>query len=264
MHAFNFLPEDYQAPRTGGQYMKIQKGENKIRILSRPILGWEDWTLDKKPVRFEYDKKPIAPISADKPVKHFWAMIVWNYAEEKIQILQITQSGIRKGIESLCNDSDWGAPYLYDIKIIKTGGEDPKTIKYQVNPLPHKPIAPHIEQAFKDSPCYLEALFANEDPFSSHWGKKTPGMFNAEQIAASAPKTTKIIISDAQVKELEELFSKCDPEYVKSVKKTLAMAPLNVQDITQIPSEIFEKIKLAAIKKSSAQKSNSNDVDWIK
>jgi len=261
MQAFKFLPEAYQAPRTGGQYMKIQKGENKIRILSKPILGWEDWTIDKKPVRFEYDKKPQAPIASDKPIKHFWAMIVWNYAEEKIQILQITQSGIRKGIESLCNDSDWGVPYFYDIKIIKTGGEDPKSIKYQVNPLPHKPIAPHIEQAFKDSPCYLEALFANEDPFSSHWGKKTPGIFGEKMVVPSNP--IKIIISDAQVKELEDLFAKCDPEYVKSVKKTLEMAPLNVQNITQIPVEIFEKIKVAAIKKIS-QSDNSNNVDWIK
>jgi hypothetical protein len=263
MHAFKFLPDNYEAPRSGGQYMKIQKGENKIRILSEPIIGWEDWNIDKKPVRFEYANKPLSPLVSDKPVKHFWAMIVWNYSEEKIQILQITQSGIRKGIETLCNDSDWGAPYFYDIKIIKTGGEDPKSIKYQVNPLPHKPTPPHIAQAFKDNPCFLEALFVNEDPFASHWGKKTPGIFG-EKPQESPEKTTKMFISDLQVKELESIFAKCDASYVKSVKDTLAKDPMNVQNITQLPVDLYEKIKTAALKKSIVPKSNSNDVDWIK
>src|ERR1700689_4101246 len=131
----NFLPENYEAPRAGGFYMKLQKGENKIRIMSQPILGWEDWTPDKKPIRYEMDKKPEKSFDPEKPAKHFWAVIVWNYKEEAIQILQINQAGVRKGIEMLCNDSDWGAPYFYDLKIIKTG-ED-KNTKYQVNPLPH-------------------------------------------------------------------------------------------------------------------------------
>ncbi len=88
----NFLPKNYQAPNASNKYMKLEKGENKIRILSQPILGWEDWTLEQKPVRFRFDKKPAKSINAEKPVKHFWAFIVWNYIDEKIQILQITQA----------------------------------------------------------------------------------------------------------------------------------------------------------------------------
>ncbi len=107
-------------------------------------------------------------------------------------------------------------------------------------------------------------MFVNEDPFAAHWGKKTPGIFSSDNLTEVASKITKIGISDAQVKELEALFAKCDPEYVKSVKETLARAPLNVQNIAQIPAEHFEKIKLAAIKKSSEfQKPIADDIDWI-
>lgn len=172
-----FLPQNYEAPKAPTSYMKIQQGENKIRILSQPILGWEEWTKDKKPVRYHYDKKPDKPLNPKEPPRHFWAFIVWNYNEEAIQILQVTQAGIRKGLEALCKDSDWGEPYHYDIKIIKEG-EEMKT-KYMVNPLPHKPISSHIIEAFNEKPIKLEALFDGDDPFAV-WTRTTPGIFTRE------------------------------------------------------------------------------------
>lgn len=102
----NFLPENYTTPKTSNSYMKLQDGENKFRILSSPIIGWEDW-LDKKPVRFRFNEKPNKSIDPKKPLRHFWAFIVWNYMEEKIQILQVTQATIRNCIEALCKDTDW-------------------------------------------------------------------------------------------------------------------------------------------------------------
>ena len=36
------MPEGYEKPKTGGGYMKLQQGENRIRIFSRPIVGWID------------------------------------------------------------------------------------------------------------------------------------------------------------------------------------------------------------------------------
>lgn len=264
MHAFNFLPDDYEAPMSGGFYMKLQKGENRIRILSQPILGWEDWTIDRKPLRFTFDKKPEKPISAEKPVKHFWAFIVWNYKAEQIQILQVNQGGIRKGLEALTKDADWGAPFFYDIKIIKEG-EEMKT-KYMVNPLPHKPVAQHIIDAFNQRPCFLEALFQNEDPFASHWGKKTPGIFAQEDVKAKvavAVPTEKI--TSVQAAELEVLLSECDPAYKKSVMETLARAPLNVKDIASVPASYFDKIKTAALKKREEhQAQNKEAIAWIK
>lgn len=262
MHAYNFLPEDYEAPMTGGFYMKLQKGENRIRILSQPILGWEDWSADGKPIRFTYDKKPEKPINAAKPVRHFWAFIVWNYSADQIQILQVTQAGVRKGLEALSKDADWGAPYFYDIKIIKEG-EEMKT-KYMVNPLPHKPVSQHIIDAFNQRPCFLEALFQNEDPFASHWGKKTPGIFSDKDVAVKAVSPAVDVISAAQAKELQEILDACAPEYKKSVMDTLSKAPLNVKDIPSIPTSYFDKVKNAAVKKRDEFKAKGETASWIK
>jgi len=40
-----------------------------------------------------------------------------------------------------------------------------------------------VEIEFHASPCNLEALFTNEDPFASHWKKYSEGMFETEEIA---------------------------------------------------------------------------------
>ena len=160
----DFLPETYAVPKGNNNYMKFDKGENKFRILSAPILGWEDWK-DNKPLRFPMDKKPSAPVDPSRPIKHFWAMVVFNYNEEAIQILEITQKTIQNAISSLAKDADWGSPLGYDIKVIKTG--DGMETEYQVNPVPHKPVSQEIQDAYMEKPVVLEALFEGKDPFQT-------------------------------------------------------------------------------------------------
>jgi len=157
----DFLPEDYEAPEGGGNYMKLQEGENKFRILSKPIVGWLDWK-DKKPYRFTMKNKPEKPMDKN-PIKHFWAFVVWNNATESIQILEITQQTIQAAITNLSKDEEWGAPFHYDIKITKKG-KDLDT-KYSVTPSPKKPLTDEIIKAGLDKPCYLEALFSGADPW---------------------------------------------------------------------------------------------------
>jgi hypothetical protein len=157
----DFLPEGYEQPEGGGNFMKLQDGENKIRILSKPIVGWLDWK-DKKPYRFTMKNKPDKPMDKN-PIKHFWAFIVWNYNDQAVQVLEITQQTIQTAIANLSKDEDWGAPYEYDIKIVKKG-KDLET-KYSVTPSPKKPITDQIKQAALDKPCYLEALFSGQDPW---------------------------------------------------------------------------------------------------
>ena len=38
-----FLPKGYEIPTSEGGYMKFAIGENRFRILGKPILGWETW-----------------------------------------------------------------------------------------------------------------------------------------------------------------------------------------------------------------------------
>lgn len=166
-----FLPENYTAPQAAGGYMKLKDGDNRFRILSRPIIGWEDW-IDKKPVRYPMSEKPTKPHDPTKPIKHFWAMVVWNCTEEKVQILEITQSTIQGAIQNLSKDEDWGNPMEYDIKVKRTG--DGMETKYTVNPAPKAKISKEIQEALvAKGDINLMALFTGDDPFSTKLEKTT-------------------------------------------------------------------------------------------
>lgn len=237
MNKVLFLPTDYQAPKTSNHYMKFQEGENKFRILSQPIIGWEDW-LDKKPVRYRLENKPLKSIDPKKPIKHFWSMIVWNYVAQEIQILHLTQATLRKSLEALCSDADWGLPYFYDIKVMKTGeGID---TEYVLNPLPHKPISNHIRELFNERPCHLEALFDNEDPFSKEHSVFTPGIFSEEQI-----EQPKIPIEDAY--QLQVVLDECDPKY-KEWFYDYVSKKYGTDNLCELPLSLYQKMYDAAIK----------------
>ena len=166
----DFLPKNYEVPVTGGGYMKIKDGENKIRIMESPILGYEYWNTEKKPIR---SKEPFAVTPTDiqigldgKPgkIKHFWAMIIWNYADEEIQILEIIQTSIQSTIRNLAKDDDWGHPKNYDIKITRKG--DKLTTEYIVTAVPPKPMSKDILDAYEaKKPIVLEALYEGGNPF---------------------------------------------------------------------------------------------------
>lgn len=230
----SFLPENYTAPKSNSGYLKIQEGETRIRILSRPIIGWEDWD-NKKPIRFRFEAKPDSPVDPKKPVRHFWSMLVWSYNEEQIQILHLTQRSIQNKIQSLSNDKDWGEPYFYDIKIIKEGqGID---TEYDVNPLPHKELSPEIEQAFHEKPCYLEALYDNADPFDKKWNRPTPGVFKKTATASDKP-------SMREIDELCEMLASCPEDFQKEMNDKLAKAGKKISELNmQSFQTLFKKTK---------------------
>jgi hypothetical protein len=92
-------------------------------------------------------------------------MAVWNYSEEKVQILEITQKGIQKSIRALSKDEDWGSPLGYDLVVTRSGQK--LETEYQVTPKPAKKLDAAIDTAYKDMNIRLEALFDGEDPFNS-------------------------------------------------------------------------------------------------
>jgi hypothetical protein len=242
----NFLPDNYEAPKPVSQlYLKLQDGENRIRILSRPIVGWEDWSADKKPIRFQMNEKPAKSFDPSKPMKHFWAFIVWNVNEEQIQIMQITQATIRSSLESLSKDKDWGSPFEYDVKINKKG--EKMETEYTVNPAPHKPVSQEILKAFKDRPIQLEALFQNLDPFATTYTYYTPLMSDEEE-----PKVVKLMgepvdvkplyILDSQFIELSELLQDCSKDTQAGFKNYIHQA-YNAASMNEIESKHFDVIK---------------------
>ena len=169
----DFLPQSYEVPQSAGGYMKFQQGENKFRILSKPIIGWLDWK-DKVPHRFGYKNKPEKPMT-DQAIKHFWAMIVFDYSDKTIKILEITQSTIQKAISDLASNEDWGSPHAYDLKVTKKGQE--KQTEYAVMPSPKKDLSDEIKKAALDKPINLEALYKNADPLAIVNGEQTELIF---------------------------------------------------------------------------------------
>jgi len=168
----SFLPTDYEAPSSASSFMKLENGESNFRVLSPAVVGWEYWSDDKKVFRSkefptETPNIRINPKTQkeEKP-KHFWAFVVWNYAENAVQVLHISQKTIQKDILNLVNDKDWGDPMEYDLKISRSGKE--LTTKYQISPKPKKPVDPEIMAEFEKSDINLEEMYfgdkaVNED-----------------------------------------------------------------------------------------------------
>lgn len=166
----DFLPEKYEVPSSSDRYMKFVKGENRFRILCSPILGYEWWNEEdgkRMPIRVRMGEGiPTNLVDDPDSIKHFWAMVVWNYQTEKVQILEVTQKGIQKTLRALAKDEDWGSPVMtYDVVVTRNG--DGMETKYEVLPKPAKALDKAIVQLYKDTPINLEALFDSKDPFAT-------------------------------------------------------------------------------------------------
>jgi hypothetical protein len=189
--------------------------------------------------------KPAKSIDPAKPMKHFWAFVVWNVNEEQIQIMHITQATIRSCIESLSKDQDWGSPFEYDIKINKKG--EKMETEYTVNPAPHKPVSPEILKSFKDRPIQLEALFESLDPFATGYKCYTPLMCDDDEpkIVSIKEDVNPLYIEYDEFTELNTLLEGCSKEtqlgFHEYLKKAFGIETLAKLEVKNYP-EIKEKL----------------------
>lgn len=170
----NFLPQGYEVPKAPSDYMKFEDGQNKLRFLTAPVMGYVYWTTDKKPVR---SREPFEGTPSDarledgkfKP-KHFWAAVVWNFADNRVQVLEIVQASIQEPILDLASNSDWGDPREYNITVNKKG----KLLdtEYTVQPSPKTAVPAEAHAAFRETRINLEALFEGKDPFNTASGSQ--------------------------------------------------------------------------------------------
>ncbi len=157
------LPDNYEVPKSEGNYMKFRIGENTFRILSEAIVGWEAWK-DSKPLRFKLDEKPTdCSEFENEKVNHFWAFAVYNYNAKKIQVLEITQKGIQVAIKALIDNKKWGDPKKFDITVAAEGEKLERT--YITQPNPHTDLDEEIMKEYMEKSIKLEALFTGDDPF---------------------------------------------------------------------------------------------------
>jgi hypothetical protein len=163
------LPKDYEIPQGGGNYMRLQRGDNRFYVMSEAIVGYQYWNKDNRPVR---QREKFTEIPQDiqyrdgKPtdIKHFWAFVVWNYGDSALQILEITQSSIQREMK-IKIDNRRGDVSKYDFIITKTG--EGLGTEYSVDLVDHEPIEAEGNLKVLAQGINLEALFEGGDPFSS-------------------------------------------------------------------------------------------------
>ena len=177
----SFLNNIKRAPENAGSgsYVKLQQGKNTFRIVGcqadngfiNGMLGWgtnEDG--GRKPFRWKVGEE--APLTFEDKPKEFFAMKVYNYAEDRVQVLEITQKILKDTLYSYCQDSDWGDPRAYDIDIIKNG-EGLET-SYAMVAKPHKKMTEEQRQVCIDTKVNLHALYDSGDPFAVEQPKPKP------------------------------------------------------------------------------------------
>jgi len=181
----SFLPDNYQPPSDVGGYMKFVNGENRFRMLGgfkdtppgcvHGSVGW--MTNDdgsRKPERI----KPGGPVDNsryDEKAKVFWACRVWSYANECVQILDITQKTVLNELVSLANDPDWGDLTSFDLTVHRSG--EGKETRYSVTPKPKAELTDVIKMADADTPVDLFALFSGDDPYETGGDPTAPVNF---------------------------------------------------------------------------------------
>lgn len=171
------LPTDSRGAASGGaDYFKPQTGNNKILIVGEAVTGYEYWTenneVRRSPEVFEETpgirkvKKKVkrngeeVEEMVDDKQKFFWALPIYDYADQQYKVFQVTQKGIRDALVNLQANEDWGDPIgNYTISITKEG--EKLQTKYSVTPNPVKDKK-EIEKIFGEyqpQQIDLDALF---------------------------------------------------------------------------------------------------------
>lgn len=167
------LPTDTTGGIGGGDYFKLEKGQNKILIVGDAVTGYEYWTNEDKPVRSreKFTETPNIKVRQVKNEKtgemeakndtqrFFWAVPVYDYKDESFKIFQITQKTLRDSLASLQNNADWGNPIgTYTISIDKQG--ENLTTKYTVmaNPTKDPEVLAGVVANYNEAPIDLDKV----------------------------------------------------------------------------------------------------------
>jgi hypothetical protein len=154
-------------PAGSSQFSKLQDGVNKFRFLTDVVFGWEGWK-DKKPFRHEGLECKIKPEQVDKnmngdpAISFFWAAVVWNYKEKKVQVLELTQKTIMRVLYEYEQKEEFGDIKGYDVEITRSKEGDKTT--YTTIALPPKKLAKEIAEEYEKTEVKLEKLFEGKYP----------------------------------------------------------------------------------------------------
>lgn len=168
---------DYEVPKSsGGNYLKFEKGQTTFLPLSSPVVGYQYWNNDGKPVRLtdkpEVRWEELPGIRAEKDgkfkVTHFWAFPVIDVADGKVKILEITQKGVQNSIREYAKNEAWGNPVQRYTFTVSRSGEGLDT-EYTVMANPPAQLKKEWMDAWKEVTTKgfnLNELYRSGDPFN--------------------------------------------------------------------------------------------------
>lgn len=158
---------------SNGRYInpsKLEQGkEYRLRFVRPGITGFGGWTVEKKPIRFEFHPEALPPnlapdLGGKVQLKRFIAGLVYDYTAEDFKILEITQRTLMEQLYKYAKDSDYGDPLGYDIKLTREG--EKMDTKYTLVAAPPKPLEKAIAEKAAEVVCNLQALYDGTDPFA--------------------------------------------------------------------------------------------------
>lgn len=142
---------DYNVPKGDSSFLKLEKGETEFLPLASPVIGWEYWNVQNKPVRIADcpDNPALLPgIRAEKSddgsvkykVSHFWAFPVIECSTGKVKLLEITQKSIQNDIRAYAKNARWGSPVMrYTFTVNREGDKFDTKYTVMANPLAEIP-----------------------------------------------------------------------------------------------------------------------------
>ena len=160
---------DIPTSESSGLFMKkLEQGENRMRILTKPIPGYVWWPEgSNKPERAH---GPTDIPTGVKDAKYFWFLTIAINGE--VKFLELKQKTILSQIKSLSDNTEWGEVQDYDITITRSG-QDLET-QYTVVPNPKKALDADVAKQWADIKARYnpENLFTNGTPLEPGEEKK--------------------------------------------------------------------------------------------
>ena len=71
------------------------------------------------------------------------------------------------------------------------------------------------------------------------------------------------IISNEQATELMDILSECDSEYQNSVMVFIKKAPVNAESLYDLPTQLYDRVRSAALKKRDEARSKKEEVESL-
>lgn len=178
---------NFEIPSKKSQFMKLENGENRFRIVGEQFLeGFMVFTEGKnpKPVRKlrdlsdkvaqgNFSRVELETIKAKRSEenpeefeqpKYFWVFLVYNQSKRKFQVLEITQKSVIEQLLGILRKEDYADYTKYDFIVTRTGSSKNDT-EYAVLPAKEKALPTEVLDELLSLRYNLANIIEGKYPF---------------------------------------------------------------------------------------------------